>query len=148
MIINDIIEFWRKEIEQAFVHISNATNILRVSTVCWAKFKGKQYRWGLYSHELINKQVNKEDGPPRGCLCKELAYQCRRPKRHRLDLWEGMTTYSSILAWRNSWTGEPGGLQSIGLQRVGHNWSHLALIQPKRITYSVINTMKKINGEM
>ena len=34
---------------------------------------------------------------------------------------EGMATHSSILAWRIPWTEEPGGLQSIGLQRVGHN---------------------------
>ena len=31
---------------------------------------------------------------------------------------EGMATHSSILAWRIPWTEEPGGLQSIGLQRV------------------------------
>ena len=31
-----------------------------------------------------------------------------------------MATYSSILAWRITWTEEPGGLQS---QRVGHNWA-------------------------
>ena len=37
-----------------------------------------------------------------------------------------MTTHSSILSWRIPWTGEPGELQSIGLQRVGHNWSDLA----------------------
>ena len=30
-------------------------------------------------------------------------------------------THSSILAWEIPWTGEPGGLQSRGLQRVGHN---------------------------
>ena len=34
---------------------------------------------------------------------------------------EGMATHSSILAWRISWTEEPGGLQSMGLQRVGHD---------------------------
>ena len=34
---------------------------------------------------------------------------------------EGMATHSSILAWRIPWTEDPGGLQSIGLQRVGHN---------------------------
>ena len=33
-----------------------------------------------------------------------------------------MATHSSILAWRISWTEEPGGLQSIGLQRVRHDW--------------------------
>ena len=33
---------------------------------------------------------------------------------------EGVTTHSSILAWRVLWTEEPDGLQSIGLQRVRH----------------------------
>ena len=32
-----------------------------------------------------------------------------------------MATHSSILAWRIPWTEEPGGLQSMGSQRVGHN---------------------------
>ena len=32
-----------------------------------------------------------------------------------------MATHSSILAWEISWTEEPGGLQSMGLQRVGHD---------------------------
>ena len=34
---------------------------------------------------------------------------------------KGMATHASILAWRIPWTEEPGGLQSIGSQRVGHN---------------------------
>ena len=34
---------------------------------------------------------------------------------------EGMATHSSILVWKLPWTEEPGGLQSIGFQRVGHN---------------------------
>ena len=34
---------------------------------------------------------------------------------------EGMATHSSILAWRIPWTEEPGGLQSMGSQRVGPN---------------------------
>ena len=34
---------------------------------------------------------------------------------------EEMATYSSILAWEIPWTEEPGGLQSMGSQRVGHN---------------------------
>ena len=33
-----------------------------------------------------------------------------------------MVTHSSTLAWRIPWTEEPGGLQSMGSQRVGHNW--------------------------
>ena len=39
---------------------------------------------------------------------------------------EGMATHSSILAWRILWTEEPGRLQSMGSQRVGHDWSNLA----------------------
>ena len=34
---------------------------------------------------------------------------------------ERMSTHSRILAWRIPWTKKPGGLQSIGSQRVGHN---------------------------
>ena len=34
---------------------------------------------------------------------------------------EGMATHSSILSWRIPWTEEPGGLQSIGSQRVEHD---------------------------
>ena len=40
----------------------------------------------------------------------------------REDPWEkDMATHSSILAWGIPWTENSGGLQSIGLQRVGHN---------------------------
>ena len=34
---------------------------------------------------------------------------------------KGMAAHSSILAWRIPQTGEPGGLQSMGLQRIGHD---------------------------
>ena len=34
---------------------------------------------------------------------------------------KGMTTHTSVLAWRILWTEEPSRLQSIGLQRVGHD---------------------------
>ena len=37
-----------------------------------------------------------------------------------------MATHSSILAWRIPGTGEPGGLPSLGLHRVGHDWSNIA----------------------
>ena len=36
---------------------------------------------------------------------------------------EGMATHSSILAWRIPWTEEPGGLPSMGLQIVAHDWA-------------------------
>ena len=39
---------------------------------------------------------------------------------------EGMATHSSVLAWSIPRTEEPGGIQSIVLQRVEHNWGDLA----------------------
>ena len=36
---------------------------------------------------------------------------------------EEMATYSSIFAWRIPWTEEPGGLQSMGSQKVGYDWA-------------------------
>ena len=50
----------------------------------------------------------------------------RTPVRQEGPLEQGMATHSSILAWRIPWTEEPGRLQSMGSQRVGHNWSNLA----------------------
>ena len=42
--------------------------------------------------------------------------------RWREDLLEKeMATHSSILDWESPWTEEPGGLQSMGSQRVGHD---------------------------
>ena len=35
---------------------------------------------------------------------------------------KAMATHSSTLAWKILWAEEPGGLQSVGLQRVGHDW--------------------------
>ena len=36
-------------------------------------------------------------------------------------LGEGTATHSSVLAWRIPWREEPGGLQSLGSHRIGHN---------------------------
>ena len=65
---------------------------------------------------------------PGGASGKESACYCRRSKRRRFDPWirkipleKGMATHSSVLAWRIPWTEEPGGLQSMGSQRVEHD---------------------------
>ena len=50
---------------------------------------------------------------------------------------EGMATHSSILAWRIPWTEEPVGLQSMGSQRVGHDWE---TVHPVWIGKSLIRT--------
>ena len=51
-----------------------------------------------------------------------------------------MATHSSIPAWRIPWTERPGGLQSIGSQRVGHDWSHWA----HKVAWYRINTWKSL----
>ena len=43
------------------------------------------------------------------------------PGSGKIPLEEGMATHSSIIAWGIPWTEEPGGLQSLGSHRVGHD---------------------------
>ena len=52
---------------------------------------------------------------------QELQETCVRSLGQEDPLKESMAIHSSILAWRISWTEEPGGLHSMGLQRVGHD---------------------------
>ena len=59
---------------------------------------------------------------------------------------EGRETHSSILAWRIPWTEEPGGLQPIVSQRVGHVWSDLACMHTKKSRSP--GTEPKINQEL
>ena len=77
-------------------------------------------------------QARTLSGLPLPSSGKELSCQCRRGKRCVFDRWvrsvgqeepleEGMATHSSILAWRILRIEEPGGLQSTGSQRVGHD---------------------------
>ena len=54
----------------------------------------------------------------------------------REDSLEAMAIHATILAKRNPWIEEPGRLQSLGFQRVGHKWSNLARMHstPSTIT--------------
>ena len=54
--------------------------------------------------------------------------------RRRME--EDTATHSSIFAWRITWTGEPGRLQSIGSQRVRHHCSDLACTQRRRNSHN------------
>ena len=76
---------------------------------------------------------------------KEPACQCKRHNEtwvwslgREEPLEQGMATDSSILAWRIPWMEEPGRLQSMGLHRVGHNWSVLARIQIPFIIHAAL----------
>ena len=62
-----------------------------------------------------------------GSDCKESAYIAG--DLALIPGWEdplekGMVTHSSILAWRIPWIEETGGLQSMGLPRIGHDWAN------------------------
>ena len=56
------------------------------------------------------------------------------------SLEEEMATHSSILAWRIPQTEEPGRLQSIGLQRLGH--THILLLEQRSKVEAVLNSSK------
>ena len=62
-------------------------------------------------------------GFPGSSDCKESAMQDMRVKSLGQEdpLETGMATQASILSWRIPWTAGSGGLQSMGLQRVGHD---------------------------
>ena len=49
-----------------------------------------------------------------------------------------MATHSSILAWKIPWTEEPGGLQSMGLQRVGQDWATKHTQQEEKHSKAII----------
>ena len=88
------------------------------------------------SFRLIEKTNNcgmSTTGFPGGASGKEPSCQCRRHKRLEFDhqvgnipwrrAWQPIPVF---LPCESPWTEEPGGLQSIGSQRVGHDWSDLA----------------------
>ena len=61
-----------------------------------------------------------------------------------------MATHSSVLAWRIPGTGKPGGLPSMGLHRVGHDWSDLAaaaehylVVKMTKICYVYFTTIRQ-----
>ena len=80
------------------------------------------------------QMVNMSEGAPGSSDGKESACSEGDPvsipvsgKPRKILCWEdplekAMATHSSTLAWRIPWTEEPGRLQSMGLQRVGHDW--------------------------
>ena len=59
-----------------------------------------------------------------------------------MDMEKAMATHSSTLAWKIPWTEEPGGLQSMGLLGVGHDWAtftfHFHALEKETATHSSI----------
>ena len=61
------------------------------------------------------------------------------------SLEKGMATHSSIPAWRIPWTEKPGGLQSMGSQRVEHNWAASTQTHTERPAQNLANDMYLTN---
>ena len=77
-----------------------------------ASKQGHILRWGLNMVALMVKNLPAVWGP------QVLSLGWEDPLEER------MATHSSILAWRIPWAEEPGGLESMGSQRVGHDWAN------------------------
>ena len=80
-------------------------------------------------------------GFPGGSDCKESA--CNSGDLGREDpLEEGRATHSSVLAWRIPWTEEPGGLQSMGSQTVGHDVTDLLDLVVTELAHVIFSAAK------
>ena len=108
--------FFKTKVKQVFsLLISNHLLINSIDT-CWT-----------FSISDVLLDYSKCVGFPNGSAVKnppamqEMKETWARPLGQEDPLEEGMATHSSILAWIIPWTEEPSGLQSTGMQRVGHN---------------------------
>ena len=92
-----------------------------------------QFNKSTVTYSCIGMQYATIRGCPDGTSCKEPAYQWGRLERQGLDPWVGKIPWERkwqptpvFLPGAFPWTEEPAGLQSMGSQRVGHDWSNLA----------------------
>ena len=102
-------------------------NLWAVQPICLTLFCSIDYAkaFDCVDHNKLWKILKEMEIPELLPLEKSVCWSGR-------SLEEGMITHSSILAWRISWTEEPGGLHSMGLQRVRHDWSVLAWCRSRR----------------
>ena len=131
------------------VENSGKTEFNMINILKW--YSGRVSVYVLYMHFwVIPEKCNFCElmyswGIPRWHSGRVSTCQCRRCKRCGFDPWVGkiswkrawqpapvgqedplekeMETHSIILTWRIPWTEEPGRLQSMGFQRVRHNWA-------------------------
>ena len=111
-------------------HSSQALNIWAEAWKSYLKYNLKVYSLGDYkffqSHSLADGFRSCSEDSPVAQMVKNL------PAMLETWVWslgqedpqeKGTASHSSIPAWRIPWTEEPGGPQSIGSQRVGHDWA-------------------------
>ena len=59
-----------------------------------------------------------------------------------------MATHSSTLAWKIPWMEEPGGLQSMGSQRIGHDWATSLSLSLCNTSISLLKRKKEVLNEL
>ena len=120
---------------------------LFLSSLSFAGFL-RSLRWGTCAFYLLSSAVR----PPPWSLVPGFAsgsyhlvsrrmsvtQRCSHSSNPALE--EEMATRSSLLAWRTPWTEEPGGLPSLGSQRVRHNWATKQQHTPQRACLSLCFT--------
>ena len=109
--------------------IGHSTLLLLLEPQKWQLLRGLfvSYWTLIRAQQLKKKQTN--------------CFQCRNCRRYRFNPWWGRSfggehaTHFGVLAWRIPWTEEPGGLQSMGLQRVRHEWA----TKQQQTTFSILH---------
>ena len=103
---------------------------------------GHCHRMLLYTTQVLSKELDCLENPMDGGACWAPVHGVAKSRARLRDftftfhfraLENEMATHSSILAWRIPGTGEPGGLPSMGLHRVRHDWSNLAAAAADRL---------------
>ena len=98
-----------KDLEMIFVRQPPPDFILQ-EEVWWRVIQRGQYHfWTSLVAQLVQNLPSMQETQVRSL-----------GQEHPLE--KGMATHTSNLAWRISWTEDPGGFQSMGSQRVGHDW--------------------------
>ena len=142
------------------------------SCLCWSQdggvegyafiFSCENYRITTCCRTTIDRRTNKciyrtkihsivERAHLKSTFLKEsmkrrLAQSRDRAEVHTQGLVEGMATHSSVLAWRIPWTEEPGGVESIGSQRLRHDWSdwaHIYIFTTKTKLQGIVTVMSE-----
>ena len=115
-----------------------------ICVLCWTVGYGSF----VLFHSALTNMLKLKLRLPSG---REPACQCRRHKRCGFDPWvrkiprrRAWLPHSSILVWRIPWTEKPGGLQSIGLQRVRHDWNDLARSMLKAQVFRNLQCLKSL----
>ena len=103
---------------------------LKMNQRKYSYFRGRRRKNNNHNHNLKRLKTVAHRDFPVALMAKNLpSMQETQPARQETGAWslgqkdsleKEMATHSSILAWRIPWTEEPGGLQSMESQKVGH----------------------------